>query len=268
MKSTNLHFYSHKIKEVFSLKQRQNPQYSLRAYARDIGLHSSTLSQILKGRRPLPLKVASVVVKKLGLGPKERTLFMESLHQRKTKIDKIKISEHDERFMLDESYFRTIAEWEHFAIYTLFDLDHFTPTVENFSLKLGITLQRAEVVVNNLLSCGLLAYDHHGALCKSFTNLRTTEDINSQALILSHLETLDMGKKKLEEVYVDLRDFSSLTIAMDLEKLPELKTIIREFRQKVSALVKDGKKTEVFQMAIQLYPMTSNNEITKKRGKK
>ncbi len=232
MKTTNIHFYIQKINEVFSLKQRQNPQYSLRAYARDIGLHSSTLSQILKGRRPLPLKVAPLVIKKLGLGPKERTLFMESLHQIKTKIDKIKISEHDLRYMLDESYFRTIAEWEHYAIYTLFDLDNFTPSFENFSVHLGITIQRAEVVVNNLLTCGLLVYDHTGALSKSFVNLRTTEDIDSQALILAHLETLEMGKKKLEAVDVELRDFSSITIAMDLKKLPELKTIIREFRQK------------------------------------
>ena len=49
-----------------------------------------------------------------------------------------------------------------------------------------------------------------------------------------------------------------MTIAMDIEKLPEVKTIIREFRQKVTALLRDGKKTDVFQLAIQLYPLTKN----------
>ena len=269
MKTAHHHFYIHKLKEVFSLKQRQNPQYSLRAFARDMGLHSSTLCQIFKGRRSLPLKVAPLVTKKLGLGPKDRTLFMESLNQIKTKIDKIKIPDHDARYMLDESYFRAIAEWEHYAIYTLFDLDHFIPSMENFSAHLGITIQRTEVVVNTLLKSGLLFYDQTGSLRKSFLNLRTTEDINSQALVLAHLEALEMGKKKLEAVDVSLRDFSSITFAMDLEKLPEIKTIIREFRQKVAALAKDGNKTEVFQMAIQFYPMTSISEINKnKRGKK
>ena len=59
-------FYINKIKEDLSHKQRLNPHYSLRAYARDLGIHSSTLSQILKGKRPLPLKNSVEIVKKLG----------------------------------------------------------------------------------------------------------------------------------------------------------------------------------------------------------
>lgn len=72
------------------------------------------------------------------------------------------------------------------------------------------------------------------------------------------METLEIGKNKLEEIEVELRDFSSATVAIDLEKLPEAKTIIREFRQKMSALLRDGEKTDVYQLAIQFYPLTEN----------
>ena len=51
---TNNAFYINKIKEDLSLKQRANPQYSLRAYAKHLGVHSSTLSQVLTGKRGLP----------------------------------------------------------------------------------------------------------------------------------------------------------------------------------------------------------------------
>ena len=55
------------------------------------------------------------------------------------------------------------------------------------------------------------------------------------------------------------RDFSSIMVALDPEKLPEVKTIIREFRQKLATLVKDGHRSEVYQLAIQLYPITKSN---------
>jgi uncharacterized protein (TIGR02147 family) len=253
-------FYISKLKEDLSLKQRQNPHYSLRAYARDLGLHSSTLSQVLKGKRPLPIRQSVEIVKRLALGPKERTLFLESLYQSKASIDEIQIPEADDRFLLDESHFKAIAEWEHYAVVTLFDVDGFEAGVEDISRRLGITGMRAEVVLQNLLTCGLIRRDENGNLVKAHPRLRTTEDVSSVALKESHKETLEMGKKKLDEVEVELRDFSSMTIALDVGRLPEAKTIIREFRQKLSALLKDGKKTDVYQLAIQFYPLTQKQQ--------
>ncbi|MBY0415745.1 MAG: TIGR02147 family protein [Bdellovibrionales bacterium] len=253
---TNTAFYINKIREELSLKQRSNPSYSLRAYANFLGVHSSTLSQVLSGKRSLPLKSAKEVANKLNLGPKDKTLFLESLYRIKTNLDDIKVDQNDDRFILDESYSKVIAEWEHYAVLTLFDIDNFNATKEEMSARLGITEMRAEVVLNNLLICNLVNKNEAGVFQKTHSKVRTTEDVTMKALRDSHIETLDMGKNKLEEIDVDLRDYSTMTIAMDVEKLPEVKTIIREFRQKMSALLRDGKKTDVYQLAIQLYPLT------------
>lgn len=259
---THTPYYLTKLKEVLSLKQRENPSYSLRAFARDLDIHPSTMSQIIKGNRSLPFKDSAHVVNKLKLNPKDRTLFMESLMRGKTKIDAIKIAALDERFMLDESYYKIIAEWEHYAVLDLFDLTDFIPSVEGITEKLDVTKNRAEVVLNNLLTCGLIK-EEDGRLIKVHEDIRTTEDIANRALKESHIETMKMGIQKLEEIEVELRDFSSTTVGVDLEKLPEAKTIIREFRQKMSALLRDGRKTEVFQLAIQFYPLTKTKKQTK-----
>ena len=158
--------------------------------------------------------------------------------------------------MLDESHAKVIAEWEHYAVITLFDIDGFKASADVISERLGITKNRAEVVIDNLITCDLIKMREDGSLTKNHTSLRTTEDISSQALKDSHIETLEMGKNKLEDIAVELRDFSAMTIAMDLERMPEVKTIIREFRQKMSALLRDGKKTDVCQLSIQFYPLT------------
>jgi len=249
-------YYLKVIKEDLSQKQKNNPHYSLRAYARDLDVHPSTLSQIIKGARPLPLKDSKKVIQKLGLSPKEQTLFLESLFQTKTKLDNIKISQNDERFMLDESYHRVIAEWEHYAVLELFELKKFNPSVKEIAAKLQITENRAEVVLENLRTSGLVIEGPQNKLIKTNPSIRTTEDIKSQALQKSHQETLELGIKKLDEIEVDLRDFSSMMIAVDLEKLTEAKTVIREFRQKMATLLRDGDKTDIYQLAIQFYPLT------------
>lgn len=253
---TKTAYYITKLKEDLSQRQKTNPMYSLRSYAKFLDMHSSTLSQVINGKRALPFKHAPVVVDKLRLKPKERTLFLESLYKEKTALDLIKIDPEDDRFILDESYSKVIAEWEHYAFLTILDLDNFVPTLGNIAEKLGITLNRAEVVLNNLTTCELASVNEDGTLKKTHSRTRTSEDVASVAIKEGHLEALEMGKHKLEEIEVELRDFSAMTIALDLEKLPEAKTIIREFRQKMGTLLRNGNKTEVYQLAIQLYPLT------------
>lgn len=197
---------------------------------------------------------------KLRLGPKDRTLFMESLMKIKTSIDDIEIEKEDSSYILDESYYKVIAEWEHYAVLNLLELVGFEGTLTEISQRLGITELRAEVVLSNLFTSGLIIKDEFEKLKRTYPSIRTTEDVQSQALRDSHIETLKMGIHKLDEIEVELRDFSSTTVAMDLQKLPEAKTIIREFRQKMSALLRDGAKTDVFQLAIQFYPLTKTKK--------
>jgi uncharacterized protein (TIGR02147 family) len=244
------------------LRQRQlhNPQYSMRAYARDLGLDSSSLSQVMRGQRPLPLKTAGEVVRGLGLNPVERTKFLESLHRSRLSIDSIEIPEEDDRFMLDESYYKVIAEWEHYAVLTLYDLEGFSARIEEIARRLNLTSERAEEVVGNLLACGLLELSDSGDLVKAHPVIRTTEDSKNRALVDSHLETLEMAKAKLRTEDVDRRDYSSSTLAIDPEMLPAAKTIIREFRMKMSALLKTGKRREVYQLAVQFFPLTESQE--------
>src|SRR5262245_17090739 len=149
-------YYIQKMKEHLSVRQRQNPHYSLRAYARDLDIHPSTLSKIIKGERALPLKNAQRVVEKMSLSPKERTLFMDTLLMTKVKLDTIKIAEDDSRLILDESHHSVISEWEHFATLELFNLEGFVCSAEAIALRLNISANRANVVLTNLITCDLV----------------------------------------------------------------------------------------------------------------
>lgn len=249
-------YYVEVINRDLLQRQEKNPQYSLRAYARDLGMEPSALSKILRGLRPLSIKSAGDVARSLRLNPVERTKFIESLYRTRYNIDAIDIKEEDDRFMLDESYFKVIAEWEHYAVLSLYDISGFRASAEEIAHRLNISPERAEEVLGNLLAAGLLVMNDDGDLVKTHSVVRTTEDHKNKALAESHREALRMGLEKLDAYDVDHRDFSSTTLAVDLEKLPAAKTIIREFRMKMTSLLKEGDRSEVFQLAIQFYPLT------------
>lgn len=256
-------YYLKKIKEDFSRRQRGNSAYSLRAYARDLGIPPSTLSQVLLGNRSLPLKNVDRVLKCIKLTAKERTLFFDSLSRKNLSIDQIQVRAEDDRFILDESHYQVIAEWEHYAALTLFDCAGFKASVESIAEKLGVSRVRAEVVTQNLLRTGLLSQPTSGKLARTHAKIRTTEDTSSQALAASHRENLQIGERKLREIDLMKRDFSALVVAIDPAKMPEAKAIIREFRRKMTSLLETGTRSEVYQLAIQFYPLTRNTQEKK-----
>ena len=60
----NLHA---ELASQFKQRRLRNPRYSLRAFARDLGSDHSTLSQILRQRRPLSSRMATMLGERLGL---------------------------------------------------------------------------------------------------------------------------------------------------------------------------------------------------------
>lgn len=257
---TRQSYYMAKLRDGYLHRQLSNPRYSLRAYARDLRVDSSTLSQIMNGKRKIPAKNARSFAQILKLDPRETTLFVESINRSATSLDDIKISSLDERYMLDESYFKVIAEWEHYALLDLFDLKDFRSETDYFQEKLGLTEPRLLEVLENLKQSGLLRETTDGNFERTYPDIRTTEDARGEALNQAHLEELELAKEKLRAVKKELRDFSSATFAVDPDQMDEAKTIIREFRQKMRALLEKGEKREVYMLAIQFFPLTELDE--------
>jgi uncharacterized protein (TIGR02147 family) len=248
-------FYMTTLKAGLRLRKTRSPSYSLRAFARDLDLNPGTLSLVLRGKRRLSYQDSHKIAEKLNLDPIERSTFVESLCVPKQSLDQISVN-YEERFILDGSYESVICEWEHFILLDLFDLDDFRNDVTYFAEKLGVDETRVQEVLKNLLRSGLLDY-RDGAYVRIHDLIRTTEDVSSTALRRAQLSNLTLGAEKLDDVDLHRRDFSSISFPVAEDRLPEAKAIIREFRKKMEALFRSGQKTEVYQLCIQLYPMTT-----------
>lgn len=71
--------YRIRIADEFKQKRAKNPRYSQSAFARFLGVDTTYLSKLLKGKILLSLDLAEQITRKLGLTPVERREFLLSV---------------------------------------------------------------------------------------------------------------------------------------------------------------------------------------------
>lgn len=250
-------FYLHTLRESFGSRQRKNAAYSLRAFAKDLAIDSSNLSAIFQRKRSLPYSRAAQIAKRLKLSPKETALFVASTMRKQMRLDSIQVKEEAKKYLLEDKYYKIISEWEYYALLQLLQTKEFNPSSAWIAQRLGLSEIRTRQILRNLIELEFIKEDPKKGYVRLSPSLETSEDIESQALQISHIENLNLGKEKIEKVPVDLRDYSSITIAINPDKIPEARAVVREFQEKLYALLSQGEKTEVYQFNCQLFPLTN-----------
>lgn len=252
-------YYIEYLKMSHQDKQKRNPAYSLRAHAKYLGLSPQVLSEIFRGKRHLPMKKVDEVIEKLALSPDIANRFRQSIKVNKFRLkDMAKLNVTNEHLLSDERHFRIISEWEYYAVITLLETCHEIDSLEIIANKLDIKKMRVDFVVNSLLAEELIIKNNDGIYKKNCKKLSTTKEIPSLALKEGHKEILEIARQKIDVVPVEERFYSASTIAIKKEKLSEAKELIREFRNKLTTFIADDEPNEVYQMNIQLFPLTTH----------
>lgn len=70
--------YLEMIERTLKTKKERNPYYSQRAFARDLGINQSDLSQILKLKKPMSKNIAVKILQTLNWSEEEKNQFIQS----------------------------------------------------------------------------------------------------------------------------------------------------------------------------------------------
>lgn len=252
------------IKEELDFRIRTNPNYSLRAFARDIQINPSQLSDLIRGKIGISSKKALIVAERLGLNQKEALLFkslVEVEHGRTPAIIEnakkyIQTNSFGENFKaLSLDGFKVISEWHYFAILSTMELDDFDGTADYIAKKLNLPLKEVEGSIIRLVKMDIIDFKD-GKFVLTGVMLTTTHDIQSSALKKFHKGHIAKSVAALDEVAVDLRDITSMTMAIDLGKMKEAKEMIKTFRREFCRVMESGKKNQVYNLNIQFIPLT------------
>lgn len=248
-------------------RQKRNHSYSQRAFARDLEILPSRLSELMSGKVGISFANANKIAGKLGLPDDEKSMFLDLVQSEFGRSAAIrKASSERLRDRLQEAYafkqeeFNVISDWYHAAILELVDLKSFEATAKHVSKRLGISDEIAGEALERLKRLNILQINGTKAT-KTHRNRGTTLDIPSAYIRKSHAQVLRKAEECLETKPVDQRDYSYMMFAMPKKKVSHLKKVLlatrRELVQEIEALELEGGDS-VFCLAMQCFEVTEN----------
>lgn len=125
--------------------------YSLRAFARNLGVNHSTLSQFMRGKRPLTRRTIEQLGARLKLSAGEIARFTSSLQRPAEPDGTIR-----EASLLAHDTACAIAQWEHHAILELLKLPEFRPDSRWIARVLDLTVDEVNMSLQRLLRLEML----------------------------------------------------------------------------------------------------------------
>lgn len=262
----SLQYQDFLLEELRSRRSR-NPHYSLRAFARDLGMPASKLSQNLRGLCGISVAKAEKIALKLQMREDEKQLFLalvESQHARsrvarqqaQASLQRIREEKLDE---LSLETFSTIRDWYHMAILEMTDVEGFRPDPDWIAEKLGLPRDVVTAAVERLQTVGLLIAD--GPNWKqTHEDLELPSGVPSRTIREHHKQILTKAILALDHTAVEKREYSTQTFSFDREQLGEVKNMVREFQRRLSRLTAQGTKDSVYVMSVQVFPLMEMEE--------
>jgi DNA-binding MarR family transcriptional regulator len=233
-----------------SERLQKNPAYSMRAFARHIDLDQSLLTKVLQGKR--------------RLSPNTVQKILSTLQADASVVDRIiqKTTERAGDFrVMEEEAFNLIKGWHHFAILELMKLASFVPDEDYVSRRLGLHIEVVREALTRLEEMGYIRrLEHEWQLLKP-NNAWSSTTRTSEARRQLQKTLLEKSLNAIDEVNVDKRDHSSLTVAVPVNRLPEFKEKIQKMRRELgSHFQSQGQLDEVYQLTISFFPLTQGAE--------
>ncbi|MBR5413908.1 MAG: TIGR02147 family protein [Fibrobacter sp.] len=105
---------------------------------------------------------------------------------------------------------------------------------------------------------GLLEKDEQGRYSQSSRSVTTGNlDVTSLAIREMHRQMGELGVQSLDQVPVNERDISGLTIGISESAFEKISKEIADFRRRISAIVmEDSGEERVYRLNVQLFPLT------------
>jgi uncharacterized protein (TIGR02147 family) len=240
-------------------RRKKNAGYSVRAFSNYLKLASGTVSHLLSGKRKPSAKFVAKLFTQLEVNPKERDLILASLKGKKVRSDrKPKVEIKYEMIALDA--FKLVSDWYHYAILELTSIKDFKFDYTWIANQLSISVTEARQAVDRLLRLDLVI-EKDGSLVKTHGFVTNAEDgVTNSALKQLQRHILQKALDAIDVIPLGDKDITSMTMAIDERKLPEARKKIERFRRELCEFLEDGSPSRVFNLGVQLYPVSRGSK--------
>ncbi len=236
------------LRQQHTERRIKNPAFSLRSFARALNVQPGRLSEILARKRPLTTRQLYKFAEQLSVPLSELERSIKGTLSTSTPMSYADIS---------EEQFEVLANPVHFHIMSAMELGGYDGQPKWLARVLGVDICLVRAALERLQSCRLvksLTSDHWQLV--EATSTTASYGTPNAALRRAHRASIEHALNCLDDVPLQLRDISSITLAIDPRKIEKARTLIQKFRRKLASEVEVGNKSEVYELNVQLVPVS------------
>jgi uncharacterized protein (TIGR02147 family) len=257
---------SHDFLNVFyQRKKTRNQNLSLRAMARIMGISPSYFSEILNGKKNIPTHKLKNILETLDIDDFAALYLKNCLRQEGHRDYSIS----DEDFLdlyrdFNEDDFNIFKEWFYVPLMELTTLSNFINDNTWMAKKLGISEAEVGVAIFHLKKAKYLT-NENGKLTKTDKQLIYKVKNPQKRAQTYHKNMILKGTEQFErntQQDFERRAISSYTLAVNPEILNDVMKKLKEDVLTSASIASQGDCTEVYQLNLQFYPLTSSNGET------
>lgn len=248
------------LREELAVRCDKNPRYSLRAFARDLNLTSSRLSEVLNGRYGLSVEAARKIAMQIGWSPNESDTFCDLVGAEHARAAKKRAeartrlateASRSQQLALDS--FQVIADWYHYAILELTTVRDFNSDVKWIARRIGLNESVVFAAIDRLKRLELLE-EKNGVLQATDEFTWTPNDIPSDALKKFHKQLLEKAAAAIYVQSVEERNFQHTIMTVNRDQIKNAKEEIRSFEKKfVARFGASEKKDDVYCLGVTFF---------------
>lgn len=237
------------LNQELARRCERNPRYSLRSFAKAIGVSPANLSLVMNGKRDISKRTAKKILERVDLNAKDSALFLRQTGQKDLlPAENISLAE-----------IERLCHWQCYAILSLMQTPDFISDETWIAQRLGVSVHEIRASVQALTETGVLITK--GDRWKIKSVIRINNQVSTAVVRGFHRQLITKALESMENDPVELRDISSITFAMSPQKMKEAKEEIRRFRLRMADLLEEADtSTEVYNLTVQLAPATKGKK--------
>jgi len=256
------------MRDYYTAAKKNLKRFSHRFFAQEAGFTSSNfLKMVMDGDRNLSPESAVRVAAAMGLSAAESRFFLllVEFDQAADPDEKARVMESiaaTRRFLeakpIDGMLYEYLSNWYNLAIRELAGRADFQsdPKWIAAQLRPSVSASKAKKSLELLLELGLLEEDE-GTVSRGEPSLDAGHEVQVVGVRQFHRQMLERAAASIDDVPAAERDISAITVCVRADTVSELKSKLRDFREKFMAYCDEQSDPDVvYQMNVQLFPLS------------
>jgi uncharacterized protein (TIGR02147 family) len=255
------------LKEFYEARKKVNAYFSYRFMGSKVGMDPGYLVKVLQGKYHIAESSIEKFAALCRFSDKESAYFStlvsfgkaKSQRQVELYFEKLLSLKNVKARRIETDQYEFYRRWYYSAVRALIGFCGFRGNFKALAERLSppISVREAKGAVHLLERLNFIRKDAKGVYELTDAVITTGREWKSIAVREFQRQTIDLARESLERHAKDIRDISTVTVAVAAADLPEIKERISEFRNAILSLAAENPAPDcVYQLNVQLVPLT------------